>query len=232
MEIEIKKASDLVSDHIESLIKQGEFHPGERLPSIKEWAEKLEVSVSTVREAAHILKTKGLIEVRQGEGTFVRKIELKEIASMMNIALIQKNDINELMEFRNIFEIGTVQLAAQNRTEEDLQELRIALEDMKTLNQEKKEQADFRFHCSIAKATQNTLLLFIFESISPAIKSLMNRHYVDISDQKWNDHNWNDHYLIFKGIEEQDIQMATHHMNQHLIDAKQRSFPETENKNY
>lgn len=75
----IKKASDTVSDYIESLINQNEYLPGDRLPTIKEWAERLNVSVGTIREATHILKTKGLIEVRQGEGIFVRKVDLKEL---------------------------------------------------------------------------------------------------------------------------------------------------------
>ena len=223
MEIEVKKASDMVSDYIESLIKQNEFLPGDRLPSIKEWAERFEVSVGTVREATHILKTKGYIEVRQGEGTFVRKIELTEIAPMMNIALVQMDDLRELMDFRNIFEIGTVQLAAQNRTEEDLEEMKIALEEMNTEDNEKREEADFRFHCAIAKATHNSLLLFLFQSISPAIRSLMNRFRIDMSNLNWNDHN-----LIYEGIEKQDIQQSIYLMNKHLTEAKQRAFPEDE----
>ena len=220
MEIKIKKASDTVSDYIESLINQNEYLPGDRLPTIKEWAERLNVSVGTIREATHILKTKGLIEVRQGEGTFVRKVDLKEIAPIMNIALVQMDDLKELMDFRNIIEIGAVQLAAQNRTLEDLQEMKRVLEEMNTEDKEKREETDFLFHCAIAKASHNSLLLFLFQSYSPAIKSLMHRYCIDLSD-----HNWNDHNLIFQGIEKQDTQQAIQNMEKHLTEAKQRAFP-------
>jgi GntR family transcriptional regulator, transcriptional repressor for pyruvate dehydrogenase complex len=222
VEIEVKKASDIVSDYIESLIRKNNYLPGERLPSIKEWAERLEVSVGTIREATHILKTKGLIEVRQGEGTFVRKIELKEIAPMMNIALIQMDDLRELMDFRKILEIGTVQLAAQNRTLEDLEELKSALDEINTGDKGVKEEADFRFHSTIAMATHNSFLLFLFQSISPAIKSLMNRYSVDMADQNWNDHN-----LIFEGIKNQDVQQSMYLMDKHLSEGRKRAFPES-----
>jgi GntR family transcriptional repressor for pyruvate dehydrogenase complex len=221
--IEVKKMSVIVSEHIESLINQNKYMPGDRLPSIKEWAENLSVSVGTIREAIQILKAKGLIDVRQGEGMFVRKIELKEIAPMMNLALVQLDELKELIDFRNIIEIGSVQLAAQHRTNEDLEEIKDALEQMNTDDKAIREEADFRFHCAIAKAAHNTLLYFLFQNISPAIKNLLHRYSFDLPEQ-----NWQDHHSIFQAIMEQDTKKAAYYMSKHLSETRQRAFPNSE----
>lgn len=223
MEIKTKKASELASDYIENLIRENEFQPGDKLPSIKEWSKTLKLSNGTIREAINILKTKGIIEVKQGEGTFVRKIELSEIAPMMNMALIQKNDLKELMEFRNIFEIGAVQLATQFRTNEDLREMKEALEDFQSTQQDKRQEADFRFHVAITTACHNSLVQFLYHSISPALRSLINRYgHINQTDD-----NVDDHAKIYESIEKQDLKQSIFYMEKHLNGVFKEAFPES-----
>ncbi|UOK56341.1 GntR family transcriptional regulator [Bacillus sp. OVS6] len=117
--ISTKKVSDTVSEQIEKMILDGSIPAGEKLPSVRELCERFGVGRSAVRDAITVLKGKGLVKVKQGEGTYVSKYDSSKIFSKA-VMLPNANDITELFQVRKIVETGMAEMAACNRSEKDL----------------------------------------------------------------------------------------------------------------
>ncbi|MER2058729.1 MAG: GntR family transcriptional regulator, partial [Niallia sp.] len=78
-QIKPKKIYEEVADALYDAIKKGKFKPGEKLASVQQLAETFQVSRSAIREALTALKAKGLIDMKQGEGTFVKAYHPEEV---------------------------------------------------------------------------------------------------------------------------------------------------------
>ncbi|HEQ4957907.1 TPA: L-lactate utilization/bacilysin biosynthesis transcriptional regulator LutR, partial [Streptococcus pyogenes] len=106
------------------MIKNGELKPGDKLDSVQALAESFQVSRSAVREALSALKAMGLVEMKQGEGTYLKEFELNQISQPLSAALLmKKEDVKQLLEVRKLLEIGVASLAAEKRTEADLERI-------------------------------------------------------------------------------------------------------------
>ena len=75
--VRTKSASSEVAGQIKEMIMTGQLHPGDRLPSERELAERLSVSRTTIREALRSLAAVGMISIRQGDGSFVEHFRLE-----------------------------------------------------------------------------------------------------------------------------------------------------------
>src|SRR5699024_2302249 len=167
--IKTKKIYEEITDHIINRVKQGELVSGDRLESVEKLAEAFDVSRSAVREALSGLRAMGLVEMRQGEGTFITSFDASSFSLPAVTALIMKrNDLKELAQVRRMLEIGTVGLAAENRTGSDLDALYDALKLMPDAKGERElgAQADLAFHLAIAEATQNKMLMNLQKSVA------------------------------------------------------------------
>ena len=108
-----------VVDQIEKLIAAGVLVPSMRLPSEREFGEQLGVSRTVVREAVHILVTKGLLESRQGIGTIVREVTQDQVTETFSWYLQStKATAEHLHEVRSILEVEIARLAASQASEE------------------------------------------------------------------------------------------------------------------
>lgn len=117
----------LVDQALEQLrlrITQGAWAIGQRLPTEPELAAELGISRNTVREAMRVLAFSGLIDVRQGDGSYLRAVADPRICSRPCPSAPE-----HARETRQILEVEAVGLAALRRTEQDLKELAIALDD-------------------------------------------------------------------------------------------------------
>src|SRR5699024_10743756 len=95
--IKTKKIYEEITDHIINRVKQGELVSGDRLESVEKLAEAFDVSRSAVREALSGLRAMGLVEMRQGEGTFITSFDASSFSLPAVTALIMKrNDLKEL----------------------------------------------------------------------------------------------------------------------------------------
>lgn len=159
MQIEAVKVRRLyleVANQIENLITSGQIKPGERLPSERDLAARFEVSRPTIREAMIALEIAGLVEIRTGSGIYVLdQVEKQEIGLRD-----EGPGPFEILEARRLLEAETVALAAARITKQQLSELESALQEMEREDSEGSvtEQADQRFHCIIAEASQNSAL--------------------------------------------------------------------------
>ena len=156
--------SKQVSDKLESMIESGEYKVGEKIPTEPELMKIFDVSRNTVREAVQSLTWSGILEVKQGAGTFVRS------SSRFNANMKQKYDkesISDLTEARKCIEVTIAHLAAHRREDEDISSIKEAYNKRKELKAGQKEntKADIEFHMSIAHACHNKIMIDLYESL-------------------------------------------------------------------
>src|SRR6056297_1982532 len=120
-----KKISEEIVEQIKALISRGELKPGDRVPSERELAALLGVSRPSVREAIMVLEAMGLVESRQGGGTFVRSLTQATLADPLS-SMVEKNPrmLHHLAEVRMGLETWSAYLAAQRASDEEIAELR------------------------------------------------------------------------------------------------------------
>lgn len=216
--IEKKKLYEEIADRIILQIKEGEFEIDEKLPSIQKLAQDYGVGQASIREALNALRVMGLVEIRHGEGTFVKHIKPKVFSKEMSV--YTKKDIIDLLEVRKIIEVGAAGRAAVKHSEEDLQNIKDALEQMKLAvhNKEIGEQSDFTFHLAIAKATKNELLAQLLVEVSDKVKTTMKetRKIWIYTETKSIEKLYKEHLEIYEAIKQKDIKLSEEKMLKHL----------------
>jgi len=123
--IERKSLSEVVAEHLQAQIQSGMYKLEQQLPSEHELTKEFGVGRSSVREAIRKLENNGMVRVQQGLGTFV--IAERPVREPLSVMLQTAGD-NYIEEVRELLEIKIVELAAQNRTEEDIRQMRSTLE--------------------------------------------------------------------------------------------------------
>ena len=165
--IKFQSRSDLLVDKITNSIINGELSIGELLPPENKLCEIFGVSRSILREAIRALVSKGLVEVKQGHGTFVRlpRIEIPEEA-VRNYLMTNPFSLQQLMEIRTPIEMEAARLAAERREEKHLD---LMEESMQILSTESSvdayADADEFFHQAIIDASKNPLFRIMIRSI-------------------------------------------------------------------
>ncbi|MGM0975440.1 MAG: FadR/GntR family transcriptional regulator [Bacillota bacterium] len=218
--IKPRKIYEEVAEAIMDMIKAGDLKPGDKLDSVQQLAEKFQVGRSAVREALSALRAMGLVEMHQGEGTYVREFNSNMLKLPVQIAvLMKKDDVKNLLEVRRILEVGAVEAAASRRTAEQLSEIKEALEKMKNANDEELgEEADFRFHMAIARASQNDLLISLMNNVSEMMFTTMRetRRLWLYSEKSTLGRLTLEHASIYEAIVQRDGARAQKLLLQHL----------------
>jgi len=156
-------------DKIQKLIISGSWGPGDRLPKETELAAQLGLSRNSLREAVRALSQLRVLEVRQGDGTYVTSLEpelLLESTSFVSHLLVGESAL-ELFEVRRLLEGAAAALAAARIDSAGKDALRTKLERMiesETVGE--LVEADVDFHAVIARATGNTFLTSLLASLS------------------------------------------------------------------
>jgi GntR family transcriptional repressor for pyruvate dehydrogenase complex len=218
--IKVKRVSDQAYEQIRDLIFRGQLKPGEQIMPERELAQALGVSRPTVREAIKQLVTMGLLEHRQGQGTFVRSVsEQRELNPLAAMIEGHSPTLEELLEVRMGLEGQSVSLAAQRATPEDLHVLEKALHQMLEENRAGRLgiEADVSFHMAIAFATKNTVQVHImktfYDLLHYGIKE--NLHYL-YEDPANLDMIGQQHTEIFTAIKDHDPEAAYAAMKRHI----------------
>jgi GntR family transcriptional regulator, transcriptional repressor for pyruvate dehydrogenase complex len=225
-QIKPKKIYEEVAETIFDMIKNGVLKPGDKLDSVQQLAENFQVGRAAIREALTALKAMGLIELKQGEGTYIREFDPTMLSFPISIAaLMKKEDIAHLLEVRKLLEVGAAGVAARKRTERDLKAMEEALEQMRQGigNEEIGEKADFLFHIAIAAASQNPILVSLMNNISEMMIETMRetRRIWLFSKQATSEQLLEEHMNIFEAIQRQDVNAAQARMLEHLSNVEQ-----------
>jgi GntR family transcriptional regulator, transcriptional repressor for pyruvate dehydrogenase complex len=217
--IQSTKVFEQIAVQIEKRILNGELRNGDRLPTERELAEQFHASRTAVREAMKILAQKGLVEMRPGRGTIV--IDGAPEAMQNSIGLVMKLKLGEvggsdnLVEVREILETEIAALAAARATEEEIAAMSEAVRVMDTSlnNADAYIAADNQFHQALAKATQNTLILILVNSIvNPLSEQRKHIFAVDGGPERGQFH----HRRILESIIRRDPENARAAMRAHL----------------
>ena len=150
-------------------IDAGRWKVGERIPTEPMLAEMLGVSRGTIREAVKILAFSGLLEVRQGAGTYLRAV----CDSDDTLRRLKRASLRDHLEVRLSLEVEAARLAARRRSEEDVVRLHRLLDDCwGTQSEENKAtfiQRDFAFHQALVAAACNPALEELYRWFSAAV---------------------------------------------------------------
>lgn len=162
----IKKESVVQSviNLLTDAIKNKELKPGDKIPSEPELAESLGVARSSVREAIKILTYLGVLESKRSEGTFVRDGYSESMIDPMVYGIILHQDsFDNLMELRQMTEVGMMYLAILHHTDEELRDLEDIVDEMKVAASSKDNpvdaffEVDNRFHDKVAEMGKNPM---------------------------------------------------------------------------
>lgn len=217
--VKVQKSHEVVLEHIKQQIITGQLSVGQKLPSVVDFAELFGVGRSTMREALSALKAMGWLDIQHGGGTYVSAI-LPFQADDEDDVFQKAESIQELLQIRIILETGNAGLAAKNRNSEDLNQLQSILDQMQSNMSDEiaSEQADVDFHVTIAKATHNSLIIQLMESLSSKIHSMMRdtRKLWFFSEQSSSLQLIQEHQEIYKYILEQNETLAMERVRQHI----------------
>ncbi|MEK6264628.1 MAG: FadR family transcriptional regulator [Clostridium sp.] len=214
----VKKSniSNQVFEQIKAEIANGEWAPGSRIPSENEFVKMLNVSRVTVRNALQRLIALELLEVRQGDGTFVREFSADMyMNSLMPMLYLKKSKLLEVLEFRKVIEIETGALTVERATEEDIQKLEVIYDKMKKHidNAERFAAEDLNFHMVLAETTQNSLVI----KVNYIIKDILSASMTTIVRNLGIEDGLYYHRLIIQAIRERDIEKVKKTLKDHIV---------------
>ncbi|WP_343805696.1 FadR/GntR family transcriptional regulator [Paenochrobactrum glaciei] len=197
----VDSAIDLIRNQIET----GVWKVGDRIPKEQELADMLQIGRNTVREAVRVLSHANMLEVRQGDGTYVRmSVDSAEIMRRVNRASLQDH-----FELRAVLETEAARLAAIHSTKADIALLRQLLnqrgEQHDAASLEKFIEADMALHNAIAQSSKNTALAELYRYFSTTIKDNM---LSALSDSELPEPGFQVHRKLIDAIEAHDEEEA------------------------
>jgi len=162
---------ELAVSQLREQVLSGQWPVGGRLPAETELAQRLEVGRSTVREAVRALVHAGLLETRQGSGTYVRSLTPGADWEPR----LRRAAVLEAYEVREALEVQAARLAASRRTEADIEALRACLAERDSARGEDARfvEADLAFHRAVVAAAHNPLLSEMFDSFAAVLREAL-----------------------------------------------------------
>jgi GntR family transcriptional repressor for pyruvate dehydrogenase complex len=214
-----KKILDEVYDQLLSLISNGKLKPGERLPPERVLARDLKVSRQSIREALKRAESKGLVKVRQGEGTFILSAASHLIESpFLTLMTEEVEKIYEFIEIRKLIEVWCAKKAAEFITAKELKKMEKALSEMEKLidSREILGKPDIDFHIAIAEASHNTLMVHMMTTIKQIFLSMFKISNFIRRPGK-NKILIKQHQEIYEAIKNRNPELAGKKMERHLL---------------
>lgn len=216
-EIALQHPVDMIIQQVRGLITSGQLAPGDKLPPERKLAERLGVSRSHVREALRKLEFYGILRTLPQSGTIVAGIGISALEGLITDVLkLEQNDFASLVETRVLFEKQTAYLAAERRTDDDIETIRQAMlaYEEKVRTGEAAVEEDLMFHLKIAQASKNTVLKSLMLIITPDIISSFN--VLRVCESGGFEKAIGEHREVFQHIIQQNPQKSMEAMEAHL----------------
>ncbi len=208
-----------VAEQLAGLIRNGEYRPGQRLPSDRDLARMLQVSRPTIREAVIALDVAGLVQVRPGAGIFVRDPARSE-SHRPHLENISDPGPFEVIEARRHLEGEAAFLAANRITRADLDQLQTHFDAMKqaAATGHGDLAADIAFHRVIARACGNIFITAAIEATWPLREgnALWQRLERDLPLESLQPLVVDDHAAILEALSKGRVETARTAMHFHL----------------
>ncbi len=201
-------------EQIVQYIRENQMQPGDRMPIEKELEMKLNVSRSTIRAAMNSLKTRGIVDIRQGSGTYIAQtVGVADDPLGLFFKYDQKKALKDLLELRLMLEPAIAGYSAQRASDEDIQEiLQLADKVEQLINRgEDYTEYDTEFHRRIAESTGNELFMVLVPEIARGVKLFVMATHGRISKETIETHR-----KLAEAIRARDAKAAENAMLQHL----------------
>jgi GntR family transcriptional regulator, transcriptional repressor for pyruvate dehydrogenase complex len=208
-------------EKIKEMILSGELQPGAKLPRENELAERLGLSRNSLREAVRALSALNVVEVRQGDGTYVTSLTPEVLLDVVGfgIDLVTDPSLVDVFEVRRFLETAATAAAAVSITDDELAALKECMDRMgRAESVEELVRVDEEFHRIVAGATGNSVLVALMDNLSSRTvrarlwRGVMERGVVERTKQ------W--HRAILEGLEARDPQLATAADLMHLAEGE------------
>jgi GntR family transcriptional regulator, transcriptional repressor for pyruvate dehydrogenase complex len=209
--------TDEAIEKIKEMILSGELRPGDRLPREADLAERLGLSRNSLREAVRALSLVRILDVRQGDGTYVTSLDAALLLDGLSFVTELHHDrsLLELLEARRLLEGEAAALAAQRIAPVQLAELHALIEAMPgCADVEQFVENDLAFHRTIAAAAGNSVLSKLLESVSG--RTIRARIWRGITEGGAIDRTVAEHQAICDAIERGSPELARAWMAVHL----------------
>lgn len=220
-QIEKIQIGEQVYGQMRNQIMEGEWKPGEKIPSETQLIQLFGVSRGTIRQAIQKLAGEELIETRRGAGSFVRMSGIdsyfKTNTPLFNVG---KHEMKQIFEFRRMFESSLAETAAQKINKLQLRKLKDNYEKLKERKDNVKEfvELDLAFHKIICISAENTLATQIFNSYEVLLKPAILRMVEVIGTENGIKY----HRMLIDALTAGDSKMAYQIMSEHLDDNMNR----------
>ncbi|AEV30404.1 transcriptional regulator [Sphaerochaeta pleomorpha str. Grapes] len=209
--------SQQVAEHLEEVILSSKLSKiDEKLPSELALSRQYNVSRPVIREALKLLQERGLVVMKNGDGSYVTKPETDTIMQAVN-RIMQMGNISsdDLAQVRSMLEISSAQLAAKNATDAQLLEIEAIADSMKdaSLSLKQRVEKDSAFHIGIARASGNKLLETFLQVIAPLLPDYMGKGVLLPGGIEDGVHR---HSLLVEALKSHSPEKAAKAMGEHL----------------
>jgi len=153
--------ADAVAEKILDMLSKGELKWGEKLDSQRDLAKILNVGVSSIREGLQILQAMGFVKVKHGAGTYITENHSFPLSKFINLSIYSETNIRDLMEAREVLDVGVAVLSSKKADSEDIKKMGIYLDKLEDSVRNKTPDYyayDLEFHSALVKSTKNPFL--------------------------------------------------------------------------
>lgn len=189
---------------------------GDRLPSERELAERLNVGRSSVREALRALELLGLIATRRGEGTFIQDYTSHRLVEILAFYVLRDHKSKkDLLEMRTIIELDAVRLAAARIKPAQIEKMEklLMLSEEKLSHGQLPIEEDYLFHQTIALASENFLLYRIWKPVFDYGRTVLES---SLGRYGRSEYSIQEHRMILNALKNRNVFEAERNMKLHL----------------
>jgi GntR family transcriptional repressor for pyruvate dehydrogenase complex len=202
-----------VGERLGEFVRESSMSPGDQFPAERELANRLHVSRTSVRQSFVVLQALGFVDVRQGEGVFLRRT--RGFGESLSKLLERRRRLPEVLDAREALEVKLAELAAAHRGDDDLAGMKVALTEMEAdiASGGLGIEGDAAFHHAIALAARNHILLHLIDAMAEVIQE---SRVESLSEPGRPPRSLEAHRRILSAIELGNTQLAADAMRQHL----------------
>ena len=225
--VEKKKAYEDIVQQIRTLIEEGKLKRNDHLPSERDLSETFRVSRTTVREAIRTLESMRLLQSRQGNGTYVLASSEEALIQPLASALFkEKDDIFDIFYIRKIIEPHAAQLAAENATPQEIEEMEEVLRTQEECigHGENIIETDSAFHNLMVKATKNRVMERLIVALIDLLKKSRENYLMEDENDERVKRSLEGHHRVLSAVKNGDCDAARKSMLQHLEDIEEIIF--------
>jgi GntR family transcriptional repressor for pyruvate dehydrogenase complex len=202
-----------VGERLGEFVRESGMEPGDQFPAERDLARRLHVSRTSVRQSFVVLQALGFVDVRHGEGAFLRRT--RGFGDSLTKLLERRRRLPDVLEAREALEVKLAELAAAHWAKDDLHAMKAAVAQMEGeiaaggIGTE----GDAAFHHAIAIAARNEILLHLIDAMADVIQE---SRIESLSEPGRPPRSLEAHRRILAAIEARSTELAADAMKQHL----------------